>query len=90
MSDWKYIEGTTGYKEWWRSRRQEINTPLGGDRVLTAYIERVRVYEDGTIQQIPCDPVIVKASEITDMDEGADAMGIQNHMTSIIGRKLGA
>lgn len=90
MSDWKYQEGTTGYKEWWRSWRQEINTPLGSDKVLTAYIERIRVYDDGTAQQMPQESVVISASAITDPGEGADAMAIQEAMTRIIGRRLEA
>ena len=88
MSDLKYVTEQAGYEEWWRSWRQTIDTPLGGTKTLTAHIERIRVYEDGTVQHIPEDDVVISVADIRYQEEGLDALEIQNRLTSIIGRRI--
>lgn len=49
MSDWGKKEGTMGYSEWYRSYRQDCMTSLGSIPSMTVNVEKVIVYDNGSV-----------------------------------------
>jgi hypothetical protein len=87
MADWLPSSGSLNYTQKYRSWRQNIENPYGGVPVLTAWIEIIRIYNDGTLQHNPVGFVIIPMSELIGNDLTL-AYNMQNALTTIIGKKV--
>lgn len=86
--NWLEGTGTLNYTERYRSWRQNIETPLGGDIILTAWIERVRIFDDGSVLKDNMGPITIPMSSLINSPQLPEALAIRSCLTSIIGLKV--
>jgi hypothetical protein len=87
MVSWLSKVGSAAYSERIRSYEQKISCILGTAPVLTAKLERVRIYEDQHVDKEYLGEISISMAELVGQDL-LDAQVIQEKLTHLIGDRV--
>lgn len=86
--DWKYLTGTSGFQQWWRSGQQLIQVPPGGVPEMSAPVTIIRKYDNGDVVVSEGPTVNLRMDQLSFQGDIDDALLIQGAMFRLIARRI--